>query len=122
MSKEGPVSAFERLAGAAAAQASCRQVLRLYTAGPTAQSTRALVNLRKICEEYLHGHYELEVFDLLQDPGKALEDQIIAAPTTIRISPGPVRRLIGDLSDTARVLKSLDLGPPAYAAVQPVPE
>ncbi|RYD18327.1 MAG: hypothetical protein EOP88_22965 [Verrucomicrobiaceae bacterium] len=111
-----PPSAFESLAAASAGQAGSRYLLRLYIAGPTVQSTRALVNLRKICEEHLRDRYDLEVFDLLEHPEMAQADQIIAAPTTVRISPGPVRRLIGDLSDTARVLRSLDLGPTLPAA------
>lgn len=112
---EPAITALERFAGAAAESASRHHVLRLYIAGPTAQSNRALVNLRKICEEHLPGRYHLEVFDLLQEPGMARADQIIAAPTTIRVSPAPVRRLIGDLSDTAHVLRGLDISPPAAA-------
>ncbi|RYD17929.1 MAG: circadian clock protein KaiB [Verrucomicrobiaceae bacterium] len=88
-----------------------RHILRLYVAGPTRQSTRALVNLRKICEEHLKGRYEMEVVDLLQNPEIAAQDQIIAAPTLVRLSPAPVRRLIGDLSQTERVLMILDLAP-----------
>lgn len=118
MSKALPSpSAFESLAAAAAGQAGSRHQLRLYIAGPTVQSTRALVNLRKICDEHLSDRYDLEVLDLLQRPEMAQADQIIAAPTTVRLSPGPVRRLIGDLSDTAHVLKILDLAPPAAASI-----
>ncbi len=82
---------------------------RLYTAGPTPQSTRAVVNIRKICEEHLKGRYELEVLDLVQNPSAAQIDQVIAAPTLAKISPLPVRRFIGDLSHTERILKGLGL-------------
>ncbi len=94
---------------AASREASASYVLRLYIAGPTQQSSRAVVNIRKICEEHLKGRYELEVLDLLQNPGIAKTDQIIAAPTLARISPLPVRRFIGDLSQTDRILKGLGL-------------
>ncbi len=85
--------------------------LRLYTAGQTARSIKALENLKKICEEHLKGEYRIEVVDLLKDPKLAQGDQIIAVPTLVRKLPEPVRKIIGDLSNTARVLVGLDLRP-----------
>ncbi len=89
--------------------------LRLYIAGTTPRSTRAVVNLRKLCELHLKGRYQMEVIDLLENPGRAREDQIIAAPTLIRRSPLPERRFVGDLSDTSRVMAALtgDAGLPS---------
>lgn len=86
-------------------------LLRLYVAGSTSNSTRAINNIKKICEEYLKGRYELEVIDLYVNPGLAKGDQIIAAPTLIKKLPAPLRRIIGDLSVTERVLIGLDLRP-----------
>ena len=85
--------------------------LRLYTAGQTARSLKALENLKKLCEEHLPGKYIIEVIDLLKDPRLAQGDQIIAVPTLVRRLPEPVRKIIGDLSDTERVLVGLDLRP-----------
>lgn len=84
-------------------------VLRLYVTGMTSQSTRAIHNIQQICEEYLQGRYELEVVDIYQQPTLAQGEQIIAAPTLIKKLPLPLRRLIGDLSNTERVLLGLDL-------------
>jgi circadian clock protein KaiB len=86
-----------------------RYVLRLYVTGITPHSTRAIVNVRRICEEHLQGRYELEVVDIYQQPVLAKGEQIIAAPTLIKKLPLPLRRLIGDLSNTERVLLGLDL-------------
>ena len=85
--------------------------LRLYVAGMTPQSTRAIANIKEICEEHLKGHYSLEVIDIYQQPVLAAGEQIIAAPTLIKKLPLPLRRLIGDLSSTERVLVGLDLRP-----------
>ena len=85
--------------------------LRLYVAGMTPQSTRAIANIKQICEEHLKGHYSLEVIDIYQQPVLAAGEQIIAAPTLIKKLPLPLRRLIGDLSNTERVLVGLDLRP-----------
>ncbi|MFZ0679751.1 circadian clock KaiB family protein [Candidatus Binatus sp.] len=82
-------------------------LLRLFTSGTTPRSTKALRNLRKICETDLEGNYDLEVIDIYQEPGRATEFNIIAAPTLIKEEPLPTRRLIGDLSDTPKVLLSL---------------
>ena len=88
---------------------SKRYVLRLYVAGQTPKSVHAITNLKKICEENLKGHYELEVIDLYQQPKLAHGEQIIAVPTLIKKLPLPLRRVIGDMSDTERVLVGLDL-------------
>lgn len=84
-------------------------LLRLYVTGSTPQSVRAIENIKKICEEHLKGRYELEVIDLYQKPGLANGEQIIAAPTLIKKLPQPLRRIIGDMSNTERVLVGLDL-------------
>ena len=84
-------------------------VLRLYVAGTTQRSNRAIENLRRVCEERLEGRYVIEVIDIYQQAEAAREDQVICAPTLVRIRPEPVRRIIGDLSDEARVLRGLDL-------------
>jgi len=84
-------------------------VLRLYVAGQTPKAITAFTNLKKICEEQLNGKYTIEVIDLMQDPQLAAEFQIVALPTLIRKLPVPVRKIIGDLSDTERVLIGLDL-------------
>jgi len=84
-------------------------VLRLYITGITPQSVRAIANVKKICEEHLQGRYELDVVDLYQQPQLAKGEQIIAAPTLIKKLPLPLRRIIGDMSKTERVLVGLDL-------------
>ena len=86
-----------------------RTLLRLYIAGQSPKSLRAIENLTVICEEHLAGKYEIEVIDLLEQPRLAKGDQIVAVPTLIRALPEPVRRIIGDLSDTDRVLVGLQL-------------
>jgi circadian clock protein KaiB len=94
---------------AAAAHAATRYVLRLYVTGSTSHSTRAISNIRKICEEHLDGRYDLEVIDISQYPSLAKGEQIIAAPTLIKKLPLPLRRFIGDMSQTQRILLGLDL-------------
>jgi circadian clock protein KaiB len=86
-----------------------RFVLKLYVAGQSPKSVTAIANLKKICEENLRGSYELEVIDLYQQPQLALGEQIIALPTLIIKLPTPLRRVIGDMSNTERVLIGLDL-------------
>ena len=103
------IAAFE---AAAAAQQSANYVLRLYVTGSTQNSTRAIVNIRKICEEHLQGRYELEIVDISQQPKLAEGEQIIAAPTLIKKLPLPLRRFIGDMSQTERILVGLDLREP----------
>ena len=83
--------------------------LRLFITGTTARSVLAISNLKKICEEYLEGQYELEVIDLYKNPLLAKEEQIIAAPTLIKKLPLPFRRIIGDMSNEEKVLMGLDL-------------
>jgi circadian clock protein KaiB len=83
--------------------------LRLYVAGQTARSLKAFANLKIICEEHLAGRYEIEVVDLIRNPQLAQGDQILAVPTLVRKLPEPVRKIIGDLSNTDRVLVGLDL-------------
>lgn len=90
-----------------------KHVLRLYVTGSTARSTRAIENLRRVLESELPDSYDLEVVDVYENPEAASEHQILAAPTLIKLMPEPVRRIIGDLSDTERVLRSLDLPGPA---------
>ncbi len=85
--------------------------LRLYVAGQTARSVAAFANLKQICEEHLAGQYSIEVIDLLLHPQLARGDQIVAVPTLVRKLPEPVRKIIGDLSNTERVLVGLDLRP-----------
>lgn len=84
-------------------------VLRLYVTGTTPQSLRAIANIKKLCEVYLKGRYELDVVDLYQQPQLAQGEQIVAAPTLIKKSPLPQRRIIGDMSMSQRVLAGLDL-------------
>ncbi len=86
-----------------------KYVLRLYVTGLTPKSTKAIQNIKKICEENLKGRYELEVVDVYQQPEFAKKEQIIAAPTLIKKLPLPLRRIIGDMSDKERVLIGLDL-------------
>ncbi|MFL6274698.1 MAG: circadian clock KaiB family protein [Blastocatellia bacterium] len=86
-----------------------RYVLRLYIAGASPRSMRAIVNTRKICEAHLQGQYELEIIDLLQHPARAVGEQIIVTPTLVKRLPLPLRRFIGDLSQTESVLRGLNL-------------
>ena len=86
-----------------------KYVLQLYAAGLTPQSRRAIENLKAICDTYLPGRYELTIVDIYQQPDRAHEEQVIAAPTLVKTAPLPRRRLIGDLSDTGRVLLALGL-------------
>lgn len=81
--------------------------LRLYVAGQSPRSLYASANLRRLCEEHLAGNYEIEVIDLVEDPARARDDDILAIPTLVRRLPEPPRKVIGDLSDTERVLRCL---------------
>lgn len=85
--------------------------LRLYIAGQTSRSLAALANLKRICEEHLQGRYRIEVIDLLEQPQLARGDQILALPTVVRKLPEPIRKLVGDLSNTENALVGLDLRP-----------
>jgi circadian clock protein KaiB len=111
MTKKPGNAAGQELARAAAETPAERYVLRLYVTGLTSRSTRAIENVRKICEERLPGRYDLEVIDIYQQPALAKGEQIIAAPTLIKKLPLPLRRVIGDMSSTDRVLLGLDLRP-----------
>ena len=88
-----------------------KYLLKLYITGMTPRSRIAIRNLQKICEEYLQGNFSLEVIDIYQQPALAKDEQILAVPTLIKKLPEPVRRLIGDMSATDRVLLGLDLKP-----------
>lgn len=86
-----------------------RYILRLYVSGSSHRSLRAVYNLKKICEEYLPDDYDLEVIDIYKDPAAAREEQIIAAPTLVKKLPRPIRKFVGDMSNTQKILVGLDL-------------
>ena len=88
---------------------SDQYVLRLFVTGSTKRSARAIENVREICATHLQGHHALEVVDLYEHPEAAVRDEIVAAPTLVKLRPGPLRRVIGDLSDRERVLAGLGL-------------
>jgi circadian clock protein KaiB len=88
-----------------------RWQLRLYVAGKTPKSLTAFANLKRICEDHLAGEFEIEVIDLIENPRLARDDQIVAIPTLVRKLPEPIRKIIGDLSDTERTLIGLQLRP-----------
>lgn len=88
-----------------------RYRLRLYVAGQTPKSVAAITNLKRLCEQYVPGRYEIEVVDLMKDPGRAKADQVVAIPTLVRRLPPPIKRVIGDLSKADRVLIGLDVHP-----------
>lgn len=85
--------------------------LRLYVAGQTPKSIVALANLKRICDEHMNGQYKIEIIDLMENPQLAQRDQIVAIPTLVRELPSPLKRIIGDLSNTDRVLVGLDVVP-----------
>jgi len=85
--------------------------LRLYIAGKTPKAVRAFANLQKICNEHLAGRFSIEVIDLVENPALGRGDQILALPTLVRRLPAPIKKIIGDLSNTERVLVGLDLRP-----------
>jgi circadian clock protein KaiB len=93
--------------------AADRYVLRLYVSGSTPRSLRAIRNIRSFCKTYLAEHYALEVIDIYLSPGAAQAGQVVAVPMLVRLQPGPIRRVIGDLSDVPRLLSALDLDPAA---------
>jgi len=86
-----------------------KYILRLYVTGSTGRSMRAVHNLKKLCEEYLPNEYDLEVIDIYKDPEAAREAQIIAAPTLVKKLPEPIRKFVGDLSNTQKILIGLDI-------------
>ena len=103
---DSATAAFAKAAGESQTE---QYVLRLYVTGMTPRSVRAVENVRAICEEHLQGRYDLEVIDIYQQPTLAEGEQIIAAPTLIKKLPLPLRKIIGDMSSTERVLVGLDL-------------
>lgn len=109
--KTKATSAQVALEEAAAARDTQRYVLRLYISGVTPRSTAAIRNVRRICEEHLLGRYELEVVDVYQQRTLAEGEQILAAPTLVKKLPLPLRRFIGDMSNTEKILLGLDLRP-----------
>ena len=108
-----------RRSGAASKRAERHKVpeweLRLYVAGNTPNSITAFSNLQRICEEHMGGRYRIEIVDLFENPQLAIGDQIIAVPTLVRRLPTPIKKIIGDLSNTDRVLVGLDLKPARLA-------
>jgi circadian clock protein KaiB len=104
-------------AGLPAGEKGTPYVLRLFITGTTARSSRAIANLRRVCEERLHGAYDLEVVDIYQHPDAAKQYQILAAPTLVKMLPLPLRRIIGDLANEERVLAWLGLSPREAGAV-----
>lgn len=101
----------EKIEQALEAQDDRNYVLRLYVAGMTPKSTLAVKNIKKICEDHLAGRYSLEVIDLYKRPALADGEQIIAAPTLLKKLPLPLRRFIGDMSNTEKIIVGLDLRP-----------
>jgi circadian clock protein KaiB len=97
-----------------------KYILRLYVTGTTPRSTEAIVNIKKVCEEYLKGSYELEVIDIYQQPVLAKGEQIIATPTLVKRLPQPLRRFIGSMYDVDRILMGLDLKPKDRIEPEPV--
>jgi len=86
-------------------------LLKIYVTGQTPRSQRAIDNLRRICEDELSGHYEMQVIDVLERPHLAEDEKVLATPTVVKELPVPIRRIIGDLSDAEKVLLGLDLQP-----------
>ena len=101
-------SRFEKLV---IEQRNDRYTLRLYVTGMTPRSTQAVAAVKDVCEGLLDGNYDLEVVDLYAEPARAAEEQVIAAPTLVRQSPLPLRRLIGNLEDRERLRRGLEIGP-----------
>ena len=111
MEKNRGETSTEEFEKAAARRDREKYVLRLYVTGMTPKSTLAIANVQKICDKYLQGYYELEVVDIYRQPKLAKGDQIIATPTLIKKLPLPLRKLIGDMSDTEKFLVGIDLKP-----------
>ena len=109
MEKKREKTSTEEFEKAVAMQDRAKYVIRLYVTGMTPKSTQAIANVQKLCEKHLAGSYELKVIDIYQQPKLAEGEQIIAAPTLIKQLPLPLRRFIGDMSDTERFLVGLDL-------------
>jgi circadian clock protein KaiB len=105
--RHSDTDAFER--ALAAQPARPHYVLHLYVAGATARSARTILTIKAACEEYLAGHYELRIIDIYQQPHLARQEHVIAVPLLVKQAPEPVRRFVGDLSDSARLLQGLDI-------------
>jgi circadian clock protein KaiB len=106
--EETTLKEFEALV---ASLAKPSYLFRLYVSGNSGRSTNAIANVRRICDQYLAGHYELEVIDIYQQPGATREAQIVAVPTLIKELPIPAQRFVGDMSNTERILIGLKLKP-----------
>ena len=100
---------------AAARRAAAPLVLRLYVTGTSQQSTRAIFNTRRLCDEYFEGRHKLEIIDLCAQPELAAKDQVIAVPALVKLLPLPIRRFIGDMSNTSRILAGLGAAAPEPA-------
>jgi circadian clock protein KaiB len=109
MSKEQNKKNIKKYEAAVKKAAKEKYVLRLFVTGTTPRSLQAIETIKKICEENLQGRYNLEIIDIYQQPKLAEGDQIIAVPTLLKVLPTPLRRFIGDLSNTERILLGLDL-------------
>jgi circadian clock protein KaiB len=109
MSQKKGIEATDRLEEALLRSGEDTYVLRLYVSGQTTRSVRAIENLKQICEEYLKDRCEIEIIDVYQQPERLKEDQVVGVPTLIKELPLPMRKVIGDLSDTERVLVGLAL-------------
>jgi circadian clock protein KaiB len=105
----GTTEVFEDAARNGTRLARAKYILRLYVTGSSIRSLRAVSNLKKLCDEYLSDNYDLEVIDIYKNPDAAREEQIIAAPTLVKQLPRPLRRFIGDLSNTQKILVGLDI-------------
>src|SRR4051812_575397 len=104
-----PAGAFEKMLQKTAGKE--RYELKLYVTGTSPRSGQAIANVRSLCDEYLAGRYDLEVIDIYQQPGVAISEQIVAAPTLIKKTPAPSRRMIGDLSNRDKILIGLNIVP-----------
>ena len=111
MAKSKEKDSTEEFEQAAAAKRTEKYVLRLYVTGMTPKSINAIENVKKLCEQYLPGRYELDVVDIYQQPNVAKTEQLIAAPTLIKKLPLPLRRFIGDMSNKDKILVGLDIVP-----------
>ena len=112
MSKKVPIDSTKAFEDALkASPAGQKYILKLYVTGMTPRSQQAIANIKKICEEHLAGRYELQIIDVYQQPTLAKGEQIIAAPTLVKKLPEPLRRFIGDMANTDRILLGLDLKP-----------
>jgi circadian clock protein KaiB len=116
MGPRRPKDSFKEFEKAVVREGDRKYVLRLYVTGTTPRSLKSIANIKKICEEHLQGRYDLRVIDIYQQPVLAKGEQIIAVPTLIKELPHPLRRLIGDMTETERILLGLDLAPSKRAA------